>query len=106
MPPKLRPSRTTTTLFETTSRGGFGERGVDLGGAIVIKRLGWRPHRVANPAGSLALLGPTTGPFQPPFDVPKRSQRPPAELSSVRYCSANRRNGSVQYQVRIPLGSP
>src|SRR3954470_19533440 len=61
---------------------------------------------VANPTGSLALLGPTTGQFQPPFDVSKRSQRPPAELSSSRYCSANRRNGSVHYQVRIPLGSP
>jgi len=60
---------------------------------------GCQPGRVAG------LLGPTPGQFQPPFDVSKRSQRPPAELSTSWSCSANRRNGSVQYQVRIPLGS-
>ena len=55
--------------------------------------------------GRSPLLGPTTGPFQPLFDVSKRSQRAPAELSTYRHCSANRRNGSVHIRVRIPLGS-
>jgi hypothetical protein len=33
--------------------------------------------------GALALLGPTPGPFQPLFDVFKRSQPTPAELSTT-----------------------
>jgi len=64
-----------------------------------------RPHRVANPAASSRLLGPTAGQFERPVDVSKRSQTPPPELSNSRHCSANRRNGSVHFQFRIPLGS-
>lgn len=67
---------------------------------------GQRPQRVGVPLGARPLAGPILGPQVPNSSAAKRSDRTPAELSTYRDASANRRNGSFVVPVRSPPGSP
>ena len=69
-----------------------------------------RPDASATPAGCHPAwvrdaLGPMPGQNVPTFAASKRSHPTPTELLTSRDCFANRRNDSVVFPFRIPLGS-